>query len=105
MGLDAANSANIPLGQNPFESKRLLAQTSAAVALSEPLDFSGVEDVSAVIDASVAGEMLSIGELCSVGRTLRSARSLLEQLEEISSRFDSPNRYVNSCNRSFGFLF
>lgn len=92
MGLDAANAANIPLGQNPIESKRLLAQTSAAVALSEPLDFSGVEDVSEVIDASVAGEMLSIGELCSVGRTLRSARSLLEQLEEISSRFDSPNR-------------
>ncbi|XP_073146231.1 uncharacterized protein [Henckelia pumila] len=92
MGLHAANSADIPLGKNPFESKRLLAQTSAAVALSGPLDFSGVQDVSAVIDASVAGEMLSIGELCSVGRTLRSARSLLEQLEEISSRFDSPNR-------------
>ncbi|XP_073038736.1 uncharacterized protein [Primulina eburnea] len=92
MGLDAANAANIPLGQNPFESKRLLAQTSAAVALSRSLDFSGVEDVSAVVDASVAGELLSIGELCSVARTLRSARSLLEQLEEISFRYDSPNR-------------
>ncbi|XP_075502977.1 uncharacterized protein LOC142540589 isoform X2 [Primulina tabacum] len=92
MGLDAANAANIPLGQNPFESKHLLAQTSAAVALSRSLDFSGVEDVSAVVDASVAGELLSIGELCSVARTLRSARSLLEQLEEISFRYDSPNR-------------
>ncbi|KZV57573.1 hypothetical protein F511_03033 [Dorcoceras hygrometricum] len=92
MGLDAANTANIPFGQNPFESRRLLAQTSAAMTLSGPLDFSGVEDVSEVVRSAVAGEMLSIGELCSVGRTLRSARSLLGQLEEISSRFDSPNR-------------
>ncbi|KAG8385562.1 hypothetical protein BUALT_Bualt03G0058100 [Buddleja alternifolia] len=88
MGLVAAQSARIPLGRSPVESSRLLAQTSAAVAISRPLDFSGIEDVSWIIDASVAGEMLSIGELCAVRRTLRSARSLIEQLEEISSHCD-----------------
>ncbi|KAL0442775.1 UNVERIFIED_CONTAM: Endonuclease MutS2 [Sesamum latifolium] len=93
MGLRTAQSASIPLGQTPSESRRLLAQTSAAVAISQPLDFSGIEDVSRIIDASLAGEMLSIGELCSVGRTLRSARSLIEQLEEISTRSNSSHRY------------
>ncbi|KAK6124335.1 hypothetical protein DH2020_041905 [Rehmannia glutinosa] len=86
MGLTAAQSASVPLGRSPSESRRLLAQTSAAVAISQPLDFSGIEDVSPIVAASVAGEMLSIGELCSVRRTLRSARSLIEQLEEISSQ-------------------
>ncbi|GER42430.1 DNA mismatch repair protein muts2, partial [Striga asiatica] len=47
-----------------------------------PLDFSGIEDVSPIVDAAVSGEMLSIGELCSVSETLRSARSLIEQLKE-----------------------
>ncbi|KAK4399106.1 Endonuclease MutS2 [Sesamum angolense] len=93
MGLRTAQSASIPLGQSPSESRRLLAQTSAAAAISQPLDFSGIEDVSRIIDASLAGEMLSIGELCSVRRTLRSARSLIEQLEEISSRSNSSDRY------------
>ncbi|GFP98287.1 endonuclease muts2 [Phtheirospermum japonicum] len=86
MGLTAAKSAGIPLGRSPSESRRLLDQTSAAVAISRPLDFSGIEDVSPIVDASVSGEILSIGELCSVRRTLRSARSLIEQLEDISSQ-------------------
>ncbi|KAL3851309.1 hypothetical protein ACJIZ3_013191 [Penstemon smallii] len=86
MGLYATQTASIPLGQTPAESARLLAQTSAAVAIYRPLDFSGIEDVTAIVDAAVSGEILSIGELCSVRRTLRSARFLIEQLEEISSR-------------------
>ncbi|KAL3627757.1 hypothetical protein CASFOL_029120 [Castilleja foliolosa] len=86
MGLKAAKSAGILLGRSPSESRRLLDQTSAAVAISRPLDFSGIEDVSPIVDASVSGDMLSIGELCSVRRTLRAARSLFEQLESISSQ-------------------
>ncbi|EYU27963.1 hypothetical protein ABFS82_13G107900 [Erythranthe guttata] len=89
MGLKAAQSASIPLGRSPSESRRLLAQTSAAVAIPRPLDFSGIEDVSPIVDESVAGRMLSIAELCSVRRTLRSARSLFEQLQEISSHNNS----------------
>ncbi|KAL7088946.1 hypothetical protein ACP275_13G159000 [Erythranthe tilingii] len=89
MGLKAAQSASIPLGRSPSESRRLLAQTSAAVAIPRSLDFSGIEDVSPIVDESVAGRMLSIGELCSVRRTLRSARSLFEQLQEISSHNNS----------------
>ncbi|KAL8460418.1 hypothetical protein ACS0TY_032091 [Phlomoides rotata] len=92
MGLAAAHAARIPLGRSPSESRRLLAQTSAAVAISRPLDFSGIEDVSRIVDASVAGEMLLIGELCSVRRTLRSARSLIEQLDDIASRSNSYER-------------
>ncbi|KAL6562134.1 hypothetical protein OROGR_003141 [Orobanche gracilis] len=86
MGVAAAQSARIPLGRSPEESRRLMDQTSAAVARSRPLDFSGIEDVSPIVDASVGGELLSVGELCSVRMTLRSARSLIEQLEEMSSQ-------------------
>lgn len=94
MGLAAAQSARLPVGRTPAESRRLLDQTSAAVSMSLPLDFSGIEDVSRIVDASVAGKMLMIGELCSVRRTLRSARSLFQQLEEIASRRNSYDRSV-----------
>ncbi|CAA0825295.1 DNA mismatch repair protein MutS- type 2 [Striga hermonthica] len=93
MGLAAARSARIPLGRSPGETRRLLDQTSAAVAVPQPLDFSGIEDVSPIVDAAVSGGMLSISELCSVSKTLRSARSLIEQLEEISSEGHSYERY------------
>lgn len=92
MGIKAAQSANIPLGRCPSESRRLLDQTAAAAVVSQPLNFSGIEDVSSIVDASVSGEMLSIGELCSVRRTLRSARSLIEQLEESSVQSASHER-------------
>ncbi|GER25423.1 MutS2 family protein [Striga asiatica] len=93
MGLAAARSARIPLGRSPGETRRFLDQTTAAVAVSRQLDFSGIEDVSPIVDAAVSGEMLSIRELCSVSKTLRSARSLVEQLEEISSEGHSYERY------------
>lgn len=101
MGHAAAHAARIPLGRSPSESRRLLAQTSAAVAISRPLDFSGIEDVSRIVDASVAGEMLLIGELCSVRRTLRSARSLIEQLDGIASRSNAYERYLYLLLRIF----
>lgn len=90
MGLAAAQSARIPVGKTPEESSRLLSQTSAAVAVPRPLDFSGIEDVSPIVDAAVAGGILSIRELCSVKRTLAAARFLLQQLEEI----DYSERYI-----------
>ncbi|XP_057764508.1 uncharacterized protein LOC130985523 isoform X2 [Salvia miltiorrhiza] len=92
MGLSAAQSARIPLGRTPTETRRLLDQTSAALAMPRPLDFSGIEDVSRIVDAAVAGRILMIGELCSVRRTLRSARSLIQQLEEIASGSSSHDR-------------
>lgn len=85
MGLAAAQSASIPLGRGPEQSKTLLAQTSAAVAIPRPVDFSGIEDVSAIVDSAVAGNLLTIQELCLFKRTLRSARHLVEQLEEFSA--------------------
>lgn len=102
MGSAAANSARLRLGESPAESRKLLRQTAAAVALPFPLDFTGIDDVSSIVDASVAGELLTIGELCAVKRTLRSARGLLEQLQEHCG--DSSNRYLplldilKSCN-------
>lgn len=92
MGHTAAQSASVPLGRSPSESRRLLDQTSAAVEISRPLDFSGIEDVSPIVDASVSGQMLSIGELCFLRKTLRSARSLIEQLERSSAHGDSYER-------------
>ncbi|CAN4078950.1 unnamed protein product [Withania somnifera] len=93
MGFASAKSARIPVGRTPEESRKLLSQTSAAVAVSRPLDFSGIEDVSSIADASVAGDILSIRELCSVRRTLAAARFLLQQLEEIALQGDFSERY------------
>lgn len=93
MGLAAAQSARIPLGGSPEESRRLLAQTSAAVAVPLPLDFSGIEDVSHIVDTAVAGQMLSIREICAVKRPLVAARSLLKQLEEMSLQSELRERY------------
>ena len=90
MGYAAAQSARIPVGKTREESSRLLSQTSAAVAVPRPLDFTGIEDISPNVDASVAGGVLSIRELCSVKRTLAAARFLLQQLEEI----DFSERYI-----------
>ncbi|XP_057514097.1 uncharacterized protein LOC130795847 isoform X1 [Actinidia eriantha] len=105
MGLSAAQGGRLPLGKSPEESRRLLAQTAAAAALPRPLDFSGIEDVSRIVKSSVSGELVSISELCAVNRTLRSARDLFEQLEEIALRDDdSSERYLplleilRSCN-------
>lgn len=84
MGLDAAQGGRIPLGRSPEESRKLLAQTTAAVALPRTVDFSGIEDVSEIVDSSISGEMVSIRELCAVKRTLKSARELFEQLQDIS---------------------
>ncbi|XP_070051692.1 uncharacterized protein LOC107818810 isoform X3 [Nicotiana tabacum] len=93
MGFAAAQSALIPVGKTPEESGKLLSQTSAAVAVPRPLDFSGIEDVSPIVNASIAGGVLSIRELCSVKRTLGAARLLLQQLEEIASLSDFSDRY------------
>lgn len=92
MGLEAARSARIPLGRSLEDSRRLLAQTSAALDLPTPLDFSGIEDISTIVDSAVAGMLLSIAELCSVKRTLRSARHLIQQLEEFSTDKSSSGR-------------
>ncbi|GER42686.1 DNA mismatch repair protein muts2 [Striga asiatica] len=78
-GLAAARTARIPLGRSP--ARHAISWTRPL----RPLDFSGIEDVSPIVDAAVSGEMLSIGELCFVSKTLRSTRSLIEQLKEVSS--------------------
>ena len=92
MGLAAAQSARIPLGRSPEESRTLLAQTSAALAIPRPLDFSGIEDVSVLVDSAVAGNLLTIQELCLFKRTLASARHLVEQVEEFSVDSNSSER-------------
>ncbi|KAI8525509.1 hypothetical protein RHMOL_Rhmol13G0235500 [Rhododendron molle] len=105
MGFSAARAGRLPLGRSPEESRRLLDQTAAAAALSRPLDFSGIEDVSETVRVSVSGELVTIGELCAVKRTLRSARELFGQLEELASRDDDSRErcaplleILQSCN-------
>lgn len=91
MGLIAARNAKIPIGRSSDESRKLLDQTTAALAIPSPLDFSGIEDVTEIVDVSVSGALLSIQEICTVRRTLKSARELFEQLQEISSNTE---RYI-----------
>ena len=88
MGLHAARNANIPIGRSSGESRKLLDQTAAALAIPVPLDFSGIEDVTGIVDVSVSGELLSIREICTVRRTLKAARELFEQLQNISSNHE-----------------
>ncbi|KAL9236776.1 hypothetical protein vseg_011408 [Gypsophila vaccaria] len=83
MGQSAAQTASIPMGRTLEESRGLLDQTTAVLELSGQLDFSGIDNVSDIVRSAASGEVLSIGELCAVKRTLRSARRLLEQVEEL----------------------
>ncbi|XP_047330302.1 endonuclease MutS2 [Impatiens glandulifera] len=101
MGLSAARNSRFPLGRNLEESRKLLNQTTAGLALPQPLNFSGIEDISSIVDSSVSGRLASIGELCAVRRTLRSARQLFEQLTEISSdskRYLSLTEILDDCD-------
>ncbi|KAK2976762.1 hypothetical protein RJ640_030112 [Escallonia rubra] len=56
MGSTLARTGRVPLGRSPDESRKLLAQTAAAVALPRPLDFSRIKDVSRIVDVSVTDE-------------------------------------------------
>ncbi|KAK1284001.1 DNA mismatch repair protein MSH7 [Acorus calamus] len=78
-------NGGLPFGRDRKESQKLLDQTTAAMELPRPLDFTGIEDVSGILSASVSGELLTVRELCVVERTLRAARGVYEQLEEVSS--------------------
>lgn len=95
MGLIAARNVNIPIGRSSDESRKLLDQTTAAMAISSPLDFSGIEDVMEIVDVSVSGELLSIREICTVRRTLKAARELFQQLQQISLNSE---RYISAWN-------
>lgn len=92
MARSAALIASVPMGRTLDESQRLLDQTSAALALPEPLDFSGVDDVSAIVDSAASGDVLTIRQLCLVKRTLIAAQKVMHQLMAVSSNSDSPER-------------
>ncbi|KAL8114708.1 hypothetical protein AgCh_021539 [Apium graveolens] len=101
MGLIAARNANIPIGRSSDESRKLLDQTTAAMAILSPLDFSGIEDVMEIVNVSVSGDLLSIREICTVRRTLKAARELFQQLKEISSnseRYTPLLEILQKCN-------
>ncbi|XP_010241959.1 PREDICTED: uncharacterized protein LOC104586426 isoform X2 [Nelumbo nucifera] len=104
MGLSIAREGKLPFGRSLQESQKLLNQTTAAMLLPRPLDFSGIEDLSEIVSSSVVGQLRTIRELCAVKRTLQSARELFEQLEEASLNGDSSDRYyplieiLQNCN-------
>lgn len=77
---------------------KLLDQTAAAVEASEmmdshTLDLAGIEDVSEIVDSAVSGKLLTISELCAMRRTLRVAKSLIEELEHLAANVDCAERY------------
>lgn len=94
MGFSVArNGSNVPIGRSRDESQKLLDQTTAAALFPRPLDFSGIEDVSEIVDSSVAGQLMTVSELCAMRRTLRAAKAVLEQLEEVAVDEGSSDRY------------
>ncbi|XP_077241754.1 DNA mismatch repair protein MutS, type 2 [Tasmannia lanceolata] len=94
MGLSISRNGNLPIGCTREESQKLLNQTTAAILLPQPLDFSGIEDVSEIVGSSVSGELPTVRELCAVRRTLGSARRVFEQLVKVSSDENSSDRYA-----------
>lgn len=93
MARSAALTAAVPVGRTREDSQRLLDQTTAALALPERLDFSGIHDLSAIVDSAASGEVMTIRQLCVVKRTLMAAQKVMEQLKAVSSISDSPERY------------
>ncbi|KAK9150093.1 hypothetical protein Syun_008402 [Stephania yunnanensis] len=94
MGLSTAQNSRIPLGQTLDQSQTLLEQTTAAMLLPRPLDFSGIDDVTEIVRGCVGGELKTISELCAVKRTIGSARAVFEELIRVSSNDDeSFHRY------------
>lgn len=88
MGRLAAVNGEVVIGRSLEESRMLLEQTNTAtrlVRVGKELDFDGVEDVSGIVRRAVDGKVLNIGELCTLGKTLRSAKGLVEQIEDVAA--------------------
>jgi len=83
-GRAACVEGRVAVGRSRDESERLIEQTAAAVLLSAPLDFGGVEDVSAVVAAATGGRLLAVREICGVGRSIRAARGVFDQLQSLA---------------------
>lgn len=91
-GRARCRSAELQIGRSQEESDKLLEQTKGAVLLSNPLDFSGVEDVEEFVSSAVRGELLTIQQLCVVKRSILAIKRIFEQLERISSDGESTDR-------------
>lgn len=83
-GRAACVQGRVAVGRSREESERLIEQTAAAVLLSAPLDFSGVEDVSSIVAAAAGGRLLAVREICGVGRSIRAARGVFHQLRSLA---------------------
>jgi DNA mismatch repair protein MutS2 len=83
-GRAACGERRVPVGRSQEESEKLIEQTAAAVLLSAPLDFDGVQDVSAVVAAAAGGRRLSVREICALGRSIRAARQVFDQLQRLA---------------------
>ncbi|KAL5730271.1 hypothetical protein ACHQM5_003113 [Ranunculus cassubicifolius] len=95
MANSLAKNGKLPIGRTRKESLKLLNQTTAAMLLPQPLDFSGIEDIREIVGCCGNGELRSLRELCAVKRTLRAARRVYQQLEKVVRDDDdgSSNRY------------
>ncbi|XP_065877707.1 uncharacterized protein [Euphorbia lathyris] len=103
MGSSAARNGAISIGKSLQESRKLLNQTAAALAViqSGPFDLSGIEDITSILESAVSGSLLTVGELCAVRRTLRAASSVLESLkddENCLERYLPLLEILESCN-------
>ncbi|XP_057996697.1 uncharacterized protein LOC110635112 isoform X1 [Hevea brasiliensis] len=103
MGYSVTQNAAIPIGKSLQESRKLLDQTAAALAVTQSgtLDFSGIEDISGIVNSAVSGNLLTVSELCAVRRTLRAARALFEGLKDsgdCSERYMHLLEILQGCN-------
>jgi allantoinase/DNA mismatch repair protein MutS2 len=83
-GRAACVEGRVAVGRSRGESEGLIEQTAAAVLLSAPLDFAGVEDVSAIVAAATGGRLLAVRQICAVGRSVQAARGLFGQLQSLA---------------------
>ncbi|XP_061349348.1 uncharacterized protein LOC133294654 [Gastrolobium bilobum] len=75
------------------ESQKLLDQTSAARLITQPPDFSGINDLTEILAAATSGQLLTIRELCTLRRTLTAARELFDHLKHLDSAATHPHSW------------
>ncbi|KAF2297682.1 hypothetical protein GH714_002202 [Hevea brasiliensis] len=79
MGYSVTQNAAIPIGKSLQESRKLLDQTAAALAVTQSgtLDFSGIEDISGIVNSAVSGNLLTEEES---GKGRRTRLGVLKQI-------------------------
>ncbi|KAL3678061.1 hypothetical protein R1sor_021017 [Riccia sorocarpa] len=105
MGRSISIDGNLTIGSSQAESEELLDQTTAALGLMKPLDFSGIQNLQGIVGDALSGNVCQIKDFISIRSTLVAVQRLYNQLFEPSCvskdrRLTSLQRLLASCDLS-----